>query len=109
MRRFRWRWLPGALLAWLLIGAVSSPLRAQPVQLVSFEGSAGDLVNGDTNGLSDVFVRDLVSGTTRLVSVSTNGGAADGASRNAVMTPDGRCVAFVSAAANLVPAVPACL
>jgi Tol biopolymer transport system component len=66
------------------------------------ESSASDLVPDDTNGVNDIFVRDLWAGTTRLVSISTNGGAANGASREAVLTPDGRCVAFVSLADNLV-------
>lgn len=67
-----------------------------------FESSASDLVAGDTNNVVDVFVRDLVKGTTVLVSVSTNGGSADAASRSSVFTPDGRFVAFVSVADNLV-------
>ena len=67
-----------------------------------FESSASDLVPGDTNNATDVFVRDLVGGTTLLVSVGTSGGVANGASRSPVMTPDGRYVAFVSAASNLV-------
>ena len=56
---------------------------------------------GDTNGVNDVFIRDLVENITTLVSVSTNGSAANGTSRSSVMTPDGRYVAFVSAASNL--------
>jgi Tol biopolymer transport system component len=68
-----------------------------------FESSASDLVPGDTNNVTDVFVRDLVAGTTLLVSASTNGGCANGASRGSVMTPDGRYVAFVSEASNLTP------
>src|ERR1039457_1626637 len=68
-----------------------------------FESSASDLVPGDTNNATDVFVRDLFGGTTLLVTVSTNGGSANGVSRSAVMTPDGRYVAFVSMASNLVP------
>jgi Tol biopolymer transport system component len=68
-----------------------------------FESSASDLVPGDTNNVSDLFVRDLVHGTTLLVSTSTNGGSANGPSGAAVMTPDGRFVAFSSAASNLVP------
>ncbi len=67
-----------------------------------FESSASDLVPGDTNGATDVFVRDLAAGATLLVSVSTNGGVGNGASRTSAMTPDGRYVAFVSAASNLV-------
>jgi Tol biopolymer transport system component len=68
-----------------------------------FESSASNLVAGDTNNAADVFVRDLLAGTTLLVSVSTNGGFGDDVSYNPVMTPDGRYVAFASAADNLVP------
>ena len=68
-----------------------------------FESSASDLVPRDTNNVSDVFVRDVLSGVTALVSVSTNGGVGNGVSRNPAMTPDGHYVAFVSAANNLVP------
>ncbi len=71
--------------------------------LVVFESTANDLVAADTNGLSDVFVRHVTLGQTLLVSVSTNGGIGNGESRNPVMTPDGRFVAFVSSANNLVP------
>jgi Tol biopolymer transport system component len=68
-----------------------------------FESSASDLIAVDTNGVADVFVRDLVSKSTMLVSVSINGGAANGVCRGSTMTADGRYVAFVSAANNLVP------
>ncbi len=71
-------------------------------QFALFESSASDLVANDTNNASDIFVRDLINGTTTLVSVSTNGGNASGASRGSVMTPDGRYVAFVCMASNLV-------
>jgi Tol biopolymer transport system component len=72
-------------------------------QFVVFQSDAGNLVPNDTNGFTDIFVRDLVAGTTSLVSVSTNGGAANGPSTDPVMTPDGRYVAFISGASNLVP------
>ena len=35
---------------------------------VAFSSNASNLVANDTNGKPDVFVRDLVTGTTRLVS-----------------------------------------
>jgi len=72
-------------------------------QFVVFQSDASNLVPGDTNRVTDIFVRDLVAGTTALVSVSTNGGPANGASTDPVMTPDGRYVAFLSRASNLVP------
>lgn len=67
-----------------------------------FESEADNLVAGDTNGAADVFVRDLAQNTPTLISVSANGGSANGPSSGAVMTPDGRYVAFVSEANNLV-------
>jgi Tol biopolymer transport system component len=70
---------------------------------VLFESFASNLVPGDTNNVSDVFVRDVVKGTTLLVSASTNGSVGNGSSKNAVLSPDGRYVAFASRASNLVP------
>jgi Tol biopolymer transport system component len=67
-----------------------------------FESLASNLVNQDTNNTSDIFVRDLTLDVTMLVSASTNGGVGNRASRSATMTPDGRYIAFVSAANNLV-------
>ncbi len=71
-------------------------------QFALFESRASDLVTGDTNNATDVFLRDLVNETTTLISASTNSGFGNGACRGSVMTPDGRYVAFVSAANNLV-------
>ena len=71
-------------------------------QYALFESGSSNLVAGDTNNATDVYVRDLVNGTNILVSVSTNGGFGNGSSGSAVMTPDGRYVAFVSSANNLV-------
>ncbi len=71
-------------------------------QFALFESSASDLVANDTNNAGDVFVRDMIGGATTLVSVSANGGNANGGSRGSVLTPDGRYVAFVCTASNLV-------
>src|SRR6185437_2636522 len=71
-------------------------------QFALFESSASDLVANDTNIASDVFVRDLINGTTTLVSASMNGGVASSGSRGSVLTPDGRYVGFVGTASNLV-------
>jgi Tol biopolymer transport system component len=67
-----------------------------------FESMATNLVAGDTNNVADIFIRDMVSNKTVLVSTGYNGGGGNGISRSSVMTPDGRYVAFVSAATNLV-------
>jgi Tol biopolymer transport system component len=72
-------------------------------QFVLFESGANNLAAADTNWSRDIYVRNVPAGTNILVSVATNGGPANGSSYDAVMTPDGRYVAFVSTANNLVP------
>jgi len=71
-------------------------------QYVLFESSASDLVTSDANNASDVFVRDMINGTNMLVSTTANRTSGNGASHSSTMTPNGRYVAFVSAASNLV-------
>ena len=60
------------------------------------------LVPEDTNENTDVYVRDLQAGTTTLVSAALDGGAGDNASFIQEISSDGRFVAFVSSATNLV-------
>lgn len=69
---------------------------------VAFRSQASDLVAGDTNGHWDIFVRDLVAGTTERVSVSGDGTQADHNSFEPSLSDDGRFVVFRSMAANLV-------
>ncbi len=66
-----------------------------------FTSSATNLVAHDTNGVADVFLKDLSSGQVRLVSSNANGVQGDDSSSNAVFSPDGTLVAFVSFADNL--------
>src|SRR4051794_23019469 len=73
---------------------------------VIFSSDASNLVAGDTNGTTDVFVRDLRAGTTKRVSVGqggTQGNGGSGAGIGRAITRDGRYVAFTSHATNLVP------
>jgi Tol biopolymer transport system component len=72
-------------------------------RVVAFVSSAPDLVPGDTNGVADVFVRDLRTGRTTRVSVSSTGEQADVRSSLPSLSRDGRYVAFESLARNLVP------
>jgi len=71
-------------------------------RFVAFQSFASDLVAGDTNGASDVFVRDLQLGTTWLVSRGSNGSQGSAPSRHGSISADGRFVAFQSEAQNLV-------
>ena len=72
-------------------------------RFMSFLSVASDLVANDTNGTSDVFVRDLQTGTTSLVSVNHTGtGSGNDSSFDQMMSADGRFVAFLSGASDLV-------
>ncbi len=70
---------------------------------VAFLSSATNLVPGDTNGYADVFVKNLDTGAIRLVSVSSEGVAANFASGGPRLSQDGSTVLFSTAASNLVP------
>lgn len=61
------------------------------------------LAAGDNNGYSDIFVRDLVSLTSRRISVATGGGDGNLSSSDARISADGSRVIFASSASNLVP------
>ena len=69
---------------------------------VGFRSGAADAVPGDTDDTDDVFVRDRTAGTTTRVSVATGGARAGGPSRRPSISADGRAVAFVSSAPDLV-------
>jgi Tol biopolymer transport system component len=70
---------------------------------VAFESTSADLVPGDTNGATDVFVKDLSTGAIRRVSTSSSGQESNGESYSPSISADGRYVAFESFASNLVP------
>jgi len=63
---------------------------------------ARNLVPGDTNDASDVFVHNRVSGQTTRISVSTGGLQGNGSSDSAAMSANGRYIVFASTASNLV-------
>jgi Tol biopolymer transport system component len=70
---------------------------------VAFVSRAPDLVPGDTNDRSDVFVKDLRTGAVVRASVAADGSAGDDDSIDPSLSADGTKVAFVSTATNLVP------
>jgi len=72
---------------------------------IAFVSAASNLVEGDTNGKRDIFVRDLSDPdhpVTERVSLSSDGQPANGDSDAVSITRDGRCVAFQSYATSLV-------
>ena len=70
--------------------------------LVAFPSDSSNLVGEDTNGASDVFLRDRETGTTSRLSVSSSGAEGDGDSFDQAISADGRFLAFASDASNLV-------
>lgn len=84
-------------------GASGSPSLSADGRFVAFDSGATNLVPGDTNEASDVFVRDMATGAIERVSLAS-GGQANGHSYDPAISSDGRYVAFSSRAANLGPA-----
>jgi Tol biopolymer transport system component len=80
-----------------------SPAVSANGRWVVFESAADNLVPGDQNGLSDVFLRDRRNVTTKRISVGAAGAEGDGSSSQASISGDGRWIAFSSSATNLVP------
>jgi hypothetical protein len=75
-------------------------------RFVAFDSAATNLISGGPVGGRDVFVRDLQTNTTTLVSRATGaaGARGNGISCCATISADGRFVAFSSNASNLDPA-----
>lgn len=74
--------------------------------VVAFYSDANNLVPGDTNGFRDIFVRDLIAGTTIRINLGPGGAQANAPSHAAGGAPaisaDGNIIAFYSNASNLI-------
>jgi len=83
----------------------SNPIISADGRYVAFASLASNLVTADTNGRSDIFVHDRITGETRRVSVNSEGveGDNDSSYRPAIaQTNEGVLVAFQSSAGNLI-------
>jgi Tol biopolymer transport system component len=103
LRRHRLLRLTGGANSWSDSGSVSADGR-----YVAFTSNASNLVHGDTNKLPDIFVRDVRTGRTTRVSVTSSGKQGVGkrysnGSNAPTISSDGRYVAFHSDMRNLVP------
>lgn len=83
-------------------GPSREPAISADGRFVAFTSDASNLVPGDTNQTWDVFVRDLVLGTTERVSVDSFGQQVNGISGLPTLSADGRYVAYSSTASSLV-------
>ncbi len=73
-------------------------------RFILFQSNASNLVAGDTNGATDVFLYDLQTHQVQLVSAAADGSAANGSSYRAAISPDGNFITFASDATNLLGA-----
>ena len=82
-----------------------SPQLSADGRLVVFESDASNLVSGDTNQQTDVFLRDLQAGQTTRVSVSASGGQLNDFSWVGLssISSSGTVIAFHTDARNVVP------
>src|SRR5204862_2506253 len=89
--------------------ASSYPALSADGRFVAFDSDATDLVAGDTNGTTDVFVHDRQTGTTERVSVVSGGGTQGNGNSGGffafpALSAAGRLVASQSDATNLIAA-----
>lgn len=86
------------------IGNPLSPVISADGRYVAFSANDRNLVAGDTNNHTDVFLHDTQTGETTRVSVASDGSQSNGESESPTISADGRYVAFWSVATNFVPA-----
>jgi Tol biopolymer transport system component len=83
-------------------GISTEPAISGDGRFIAFTSSATNLVAGDMNKVTDVFVRDLLTDTTVLASLKSNGsGPGNKASYSPVLSADGRWLLFRSQATDL--------
>jgi len=88
------------------VGTSFGPAMSPDGRYVAFSSNAGldeaPSVSAKRKDVVNVYLRDTVRGTTVRISIAAGGGAANGSSYDPSVSTDGRYVAFVSDATNLV-------
>ncbi len=79
------------------------PCISRDGRFIAFQSPAPDLVIGDTNLETDIFVRDRLNGTLTRASNAHDGSEGLGQSDDVSISADGRFLVFSSSAPNLVP------
>lgn len=87
-------------------GQSNVPSISKDGRFIAFESAATNLVAGDTNGFTDIFVHDTQTGTTTRVSLTPTLGQANGHSSAPRISPNGARVVYESQANNLAPGLP---
>jgi Tol biopolymer transport system component len=84
------------------IGIAPGPSISADGRYVVFTSWPSNVVDSNYNGVADIFVHDMKTGLTQLVSIARVGAQGCGYSYMSSMSPDGRYLAFASNATNLV-------
>ncbi|MGB8861757.1 MAG: hypothetical protein WCC60_21055, partial [Ilumatobacteraceae bacterium] len=83
----------------------TAPSVSNDGRYITFQTGAANLVPGDANGTNDIFLHDLVTGTTTRINLAPNGTeAVGGGSYSSAISADGRYITYESGATNLVTA-----
>jgi len=72
-------------------------------RFAAFTSAAANLVPGDSNGTTDAFIHDRLTGLTERVSLQSSGAQSSGNAVTIALSADGRWAAFASDATDLVP------
>src|SRR5262249_57659035 len=86
-------------------GASATPELDGVGNYLAYESTATNLDGACTTGISQIYVRDRTTGLTRCRSVDGTGAAGSGASTKPALSSDGRRLAFVSEAPNIVSVI----
>jgi hypothetical protein len=80
----------------------SHPAVSADGRYITYQSDATNLVTGDTNGRTDVFLYDTSTAVTTRISVASDGTQADGTSYTPAISADGRYITYISDATTLV-------
>jgi len=83
-------------------GTSDTPIFSPDGSRLMFRSDASNLVAGDTNGVGDIFIKDLLTGAVTRVSTAAGGEQGNGGAYLATFSPDGTKIVFYSGASNLV-------
>ena len=83
-------------------GPSNRPVISADGRYVAFESTATNLILGDTNGFSDIFVVDVITGAIDMLSLDASGTRANNSNFRPSISSTGRYVSFESSATNLV-------
>lgn len=85
-----------------LTESLELPAISSDGNIVVFQSASNNLVEGDTNGVHDIFIHNRQLNKTERISVGPNGTQGDGFAIAPAISANGRYVTFISSSANLV-------